>query len=82
MTEDISCDPIGFIMEYMCKSLEQAMPGLTPREVINVMAEVALGMAVAHDNTIIHSDMKPGNVLVSEDLRRCAIPSPCCAHGN
>ena len=61
-------------MEYMCKSLEQAMSKLSPREVINIMAEVALGMAVAHDNFIIHSDMKPGNILVSDDLRRCTTP--------
>ena len=72
--DDLSDQAIGFIMEYVPKSLEQVMLHLTVPQVIHVMAEVALGMAVAHDQSIIHSDMKPGNILVSADLRRCSSP--------
>jgi serine/threonine-protein kinase len=38
---------------------------LTPMQVCDVMSEVAAALGSAHQNGVIHRDVKPGNILVS-----------------
>ena len=42
---------------------------LPPAQVARIAAEVARGLAVAHARGIIHRDIKPGNILLSQDGR-------------
>jgi hypothetical protein len=65
---DNDSQPIGFIMEYLPESLERAMDKMTLRQAVHAMNEAALGVAVAHDALVVHSDIKPGNILCSDDF--------------
>ncbi len=65
---DHASQPLGFIMEHMYTNLEDAMQHATLRQAVHAMSEAAIGVAVAHDAQVIHSDMKPGNILCSADF--------------
>ncbi len=36
-------------------------------QVINIVAQVAQGLAYAHENGIVHRDVKPSNIMISRD---------------
>jgi hypothetical protein len=61
------------VMEYLpSKSLAQVLGekgALEPRQVADVGRQVADGLAAAHLAGVVHRDVKPGNVLLSEDGR-------------
>jgi serine/threonine protein kinase len=40
---------------------------LTPRETARIGAQVSSALAVAHKMRIVHRDVKPGNILITED---------------
>jgi serine/threonine protein kinase len=44
------------------------MSRMTLRQAVHVLIEACIGVAVAHDAKIIHSDIKPGNILCSDDF--------------
>jgi serine/threonine-protein kinase len=59
------------VMEYIAgRDLERVLGergSLTPTEVANYMAQAALGLVHAHDRGIVHRDVKPTNLILSEE---------------
>ena len=72
----IDCDRDGRIvfmtMEYLSgESLKRKLAtteqkGLPAKEAIDIVKSIASGLAFAHRNGIVHGDLKPGNVLVTD----------------
>ena len=58
-------------MEYIkgkhLKQLLKQRGKLTLTEVVDIMLQVTDGMSVAHDNYIIHRDIKPQNIMILEN---------------
>lgn len=73
----IDCDRDGrtvfMTMEYLSgESLKRKLAspdqkGLPSREAVHVIKCIASGLAFAHGNGIVHGDLKPGNVLVTDN---------------
>jgi len=58
-----------FTAEYVKgKDLGQAGPGLRPLGLANLAVQVLRGLAYLHSRRIIHFDVKPANIIVSQDL--------------
>ena len=61
------------VMEYVdgktLKSLIKKRGALNLTEAIDIMLQLASGIACAHDSYIIHRDIKPQNVMILEDGR-------------
>ncbi|OGA02751.1 MAG: hypothetical protein A3H35_14290 [Betaproteobacteria bacterium RIFCSPLOWO2_02_FULL_62_17] len=63
-------DAYAFIaMEYMPKgTLKDAIEkGLSERQALSVMAQLAGGLRELHSRGIIHRDLKPANIMVRDD---------------
>ncbi len=46
---------------------------LPPLEVLRISTQVASGLAAAHAQGVIHRDVKPGNILIEEQLDRAKL---------
>jgi len=62
------------VMEFVAgKSLKEyiaARGKLEPQEALRLGAQIALGLAAAHAQGVIHRDVKPGNVMLHEGATR------------
>jgi serine/threonine-protein kinase len=54
---------------YEGENLRQRLErgSMTMKEAVSVAIQVAQGLAKAHDNGIVHRDVKPGNVMLTND---------------
>ncbi|HXY25317.1 MAG TPA: protein kinase [Candidatus Acidoferrum sp.] len=60
------------VMEYIRgSSLREKMASkpLTEKEVIHLATQLAEGLLAAHEQGVVHRDLKPGNLRVTEDSR-------------
>lgn len=70
--------PLPFlVMEYVAgPTLQQRLDTTGPlplRELLIVGAQIARGLAAAHERGLVHRDIKPGNILLEEGLDRVRI---------
>ena len=49
------------------RKLIRSQGPLDTKQAANIFTQVALGLGHAHDNQLIHRDIKPGNILVTPD---------------
>ncbi|GAB7015512.1 hypothetical protein JCM10550A_08790 [Methanogenium cariaci] len=60
--------PVPYVeMEYVPGSLAGATLPLPPAEAAAIVADIVRGLAYAHEQGIIHRDIKPHNILIAED---------------
>jgi serine/threonine protein kinase len=58
------------VMEFVDgKTLRERAGTLSSKEAIDIGAQIAGGLAAAHDHGIVHRDIKPENVMVRKDGR-------------
>lgn len=63
-------DSAFIVYEYVAgKTLREAMQerSLDPPELLSITIQIADGLRAAHDADIVHQDLKPGNVMITED---------------
>jgi len=62
--------PIPYVeMEYMNRSLRDVTYPVSPERAISIIGDIASALRYAHEKGVIHRDIKPGNVLLTEDGR-------------
>lgn len=55
------------------QTLVQDKGPLHPKDVVRVSMQIAAGLAAAHNQGLIHRDVKPGNILIEQDVSRVMI---------
>lgn len=67
---NVSDNLVYLVMEYVRgRNLEQVIEErgrFTPRQALSVLEQICRGLSAAHSEGIIHRDMKPANVLLSD----------------
>lgn len=61
--------PVPFVeMEYLPRTLNDLDKPLPPETAARIAAGIAAGLAFAHERGVVHLDIKPGNILLADDL--------------
>jgi serine/threonine-protein kinase len=74
---DVGCEQGYFFMVMQLlrgRTLEDRLGELGPppvEESLSLMRDVALGLEAAHAQGIVHGDLKPANLMITEDGRAC-----------
>jgi CRP-like cAMP-binding protein len=55
----------GVPLDYVLEKMER----LPPHRVLDIVLQVCAGLAYAHENGIVHQDIKPGNIFIQPDYR-------------
>ncbi|PQZ88602.1 serine/threonine protein kinase [Arthrobacter sp. MYb227] len=67
----VSPDAAYLVMEYVrglnLRQLLDERGRFTPRQTLAMLRAICTGLAVAHQEGIVHRDMKPANVLISDE---------------
>jgi serine/threonine protein kinase len=53
--------PLDFVLEKMER--------LPPPRALDILLQVCAGLAYAHENGVVHQDIKPGNIFIQPDYR-------------
>lgn len=46
---------------------------LSPREILRVASQAAAGLQAAHEQGVVHRDVKPGNIMLEEGIERALV---------
>jgi len=66
-------NPIGYVMELMAQSAADRFECTFP-QLLNLFEQVARALTFAHENGVIHFDIKPDNILLDES---CTVAKLC-----
>ena len=60
-----------YVMEYVegapLDRVLRERKSLAPAETVDIACQVAKALAIAHENSIVHRDVKPSNIIVAKD---------------
>ncbi len=60
--------PVPYVeLEYIPRSLKDITLPVSPGRALTIIRQIASALAYAHENGVIHRDIKPGNVLIADD---------------
>lgn len=60
--------PVPYVeLEYIPRSLKDLTLPVPPKRALQIIRQVGSALAYAHENGVIHRDIKPGNVLIHDD---------------
>ena len=66
-SDEIAYIAMEFLQGRELRSVLNDGKRMTVEEVINVVAQVAQGLAYAHEHGIVHRDVKPSNIMIVRD---------------
>lgn len=70
---DISYMAMQFIegadLDFLIRSYRQTNEFMSPADVLNVIRDIALALDYAHEQGVIHRDVKPGNIILDKTGR-------------
>jgi len=62
---------VFIIMEHLegmpLRKVLQEIIKLTPKQVVNYLIQICSGLAYAHEQGVVHQDIKPGNIFIQPD---------------
>ncbi|MDX8550518.1 serine/threonine-protein kinase [Methanospirillum purgamenti] len=60
--------PVPYVeLEYIPRSLKDITLPVPPKRAVSITVQIGSALFYAHENGVIHRDIKPGNVLIADD---------------
>lgn len=60
--------PVPYVeLEYIPRSLKDITLPVPPKRAVSITVQIGSALSYAHENGVIHRDIKPGNVLIADD---------------